>query len=60
MKFDNPVLLALIGLIGCGVIGVVIAHFFSREARLSRKRRRNNYRVVSKARRPMVTLRVWE
>jgi hypothetical protein len=57
MNFDNPVLLAAVGLIVLvamvGVFGL-IAHFFSPEAKLERRRRRNNYRVISKSRRPMV------
>jgi len=58
MNFDNPVLFAAIGLIAL-VAGVAFAgHYFAPEARLERRRRRNNYRVVSKIRRPVVTLSV--
>jgi hypothetical protein len=58
MNFDNPVLLAAIGLITL-VAGIAFAgHYFAPEARLERRRRRNNYRVVSKTRRPAVMLNV--
>jgi hypothetical protein len=56
MSFSSPVLLAAIGLIGLVVLVGVTAHFFSPEAKLERRRRRNNYRVISKAKRPIVTL----
>jgi len=56
MSFDNPVILAAVGLIVLVALVSFAAHFFSPEARLERRRRRNNYRVVSKAKRPIVTL----
>ena len=56
MNFDNPVVLAAIGLIVLVALVGFGAHFFSPEARLERRRRRNNYPVINKARRPMVTL----
>ena len=58
MSFDNPILLGVISLMVLGGITGVVAHFFSPEAKLERRRRRNNYRVVTKARRPMVRLNV--
>jgi len=58
MNLDNPFLLAAIGLIVLVALIGFAAHFFSPEARLERRRRRNNYRVISKTRRPMVTLNV--
>jgi len=58
MTLDNPVLLSAIGLIVLVALIGFAAHFFSPEARLERRRRRNNYRVISKTRRPMVTLNV--
>ena len=58
MNFDSPLLLAAIGLIVLVVVLAFGAHCFSPEARLERRRRRNNYRVISKSRRPMVTLNV--
>jgi len=56
MSFDNPVILAAVGLIVLVALVSFAAHFFSPETRLERRRRRNNYRVVSKAKRPIVTL----
>jgi len=58
MSFDNPVILAAVGLIVLVAIVSLAAHFFSPEATLERRRRRNNCRVVSKSKRPIVTLNV--
>jgi len=58
MNLDNPFLLAAIGLIVLVLIIGFAANYFSPEARLERRRRRNNYRVVSKIRKPMPTLNV--
>jgi len=56
MSFNNPVLLVAVGLIVLVAIVGLIAHFYSPEAKLERRRRRSNYRVVSKTRRPMIKL----
>ena len=56
MSFIKPVLLTVSSLIVLVAIVALIAHFFSPEAKLERRRRRNNYRVISKSRRPMVKL----
>jgi hypothetical protein len=58
MSFDSPILLAALGLIVLIAVIGFSAYFFSPEAKLGRRRRRNNCRVVSKARRPIVTLSV--
>ena len=58
MSLNNPVLLAVAGLIVFAVLCGFLARYFAPEARLERRRRRNSYRVVSKARRPMVRLNV--
>jgi hypothetical protein len=58
MNFDNPFVLAAVGLIVLVAMFGFGAHYFSPEARLERRRRRTNSRVVSKTRRPMVTLSV--
>jgi len=58
MNFDNPVLLGVASLIVFAVLFGFLARYFSPEARLERRRRRNSYRVVSKSRRPMVRLNV--
>ncbi len=58
MSLNNPVLLAVASLIVFAVLFGILARYFSPEARLERRRRRNSYRVVNKARRPMVRLNV--
>ena len=58
MSFDNPAVLSVATLIVVAALVGILSHYFSVEARLGRRRRRNNYRVVSKARRPVVTLNV--
>jgi hypothetical protein len=58
MNLNNPVLLALASLIVFVLLFGFLARYFSPEARLERRRRRNSYRVVSKSRRPMVRLNV--
>jgi hypothetical protein len=58
MNLDNPVVLAVASLIFVASLAGILAHYFSPEARLERRRRRNNCRVISKARRPIVTLSV--
>lgn len=56
MSLNNSVLLAVTSLIVFAVLFGILARYFAPEARLERRRRRNSYRVVSKARRPMVRL----
>jgi len=58
MSLNNPVLVAVMSLIVFAVLFGILARYFSPEARLERRRRRNSYPVVSKARRPMVRLNV--
>ena len=58
MIFGNPIFVAVAGLAVLVAIVGLGAHLFSPEAKLERRRRRNNYRVISKARRPMVRLNV--
>ena len=55
MRFTGWVLAIVALMLGC-VSFVIFRKYFSPEARLDRRRRRNNYRVVSKARRPAVRL----
>jgi hypothetical protein len=55
MRFTNPLLIA-IGLMAMFVLVGFASRFFAPDARLERRRRRNNYRVVSKSKRRMVTL----
>jgi hypothetical protein len=56
MSFDNPVLLAVVGLIVLVALVGFATRFLSPDAKLERRRRRNNYRVISKAKRPVVRL----
>ncbi len=56
MSLSNPVLLVVASLIVFAVLLGFLARYFSPEAKLERRRRRNGYPVVSKARRPMVRL----
>jgi hypothetical protein len=58
MNFNNPVLLAVAILIVLAVLFGILARYFSPESRLERRRRRNSYPIVSKARRPMIRLNV--
>jgi len=58
MNFRNPLVLAPVVLFVLVVMVGFAARFFAPEARLERRRRRNNYRVVSKAKRRTVSLSV--
>ena len=57
MSFNHPLLL-----LGAGFLVAIsiwaVSHHFSRDARLGRRRRRNNARVEPKVKRPMVRLSV--
>jgi len=57
MNFENPIAIIL-GAFFLVVVGGLIASSFSPEARLERRRRKNNARVVSKAGRPTVKFSV--
>ena len=58
MNFDNRIVLVVIG----GVLLIFLAwsavSYFSPEARVERRRRKNNAKVVTRAGRPMVKLSV--
>ena len=58
MSFENPLVWMVGGLILFVIIVVVIAPRFSAEARLERRRRKSNARIVSKAGRPTVKFSV--
>jgi len=58
MDFENPVVWIVLGLIVLGIVVTIIAPRFSTEARLERRRRKNNARVVNKSRRPTVKFSV--
>jgi hypothetical protein len=58
MDFHNPIVWIVGGLIVAGVVIVFIAPRFSAEARLERRRRKSNARIVSKEKRPTVKFSV--
>jgi hypothetical protein len=58
MDFENPVVWIVAGLILLGVAVTFVAPRFSAEARLERRRRKNNARVINKSGRPAVKLSV--
>jgi hypothetical protein len=58
MDFQNPVVWIVIGLIVLGIIVAIIAPRFSSEARLERRRRKSNARIVSKSQRSTVKFSV--
>jgi hypothetical protein len=58
MSFDSSVVFLVISVIAVGVIAGIASRYFSEEARIERRRRRSNYRIVKKARGPSVTLSV--
>jgi hypothetical protein len=55
MNFESPISLIL-GAFFLIVVGRLVATQFSPDAKLERRRRRNNARIVSKAGRPAVKL----
>lgn len=58
MKLDNPVFLVVAGLAAALVVAVALNHFFSRDARIQRRKRKSNARVINKAHRPTVRFSV--
>jgi hypothetical protein len=54
MNFSQPMLWSVVGILVLIVLGGMVAAVFSAGARLERRRRKSNARVVSKANRPMV------
>ena len=58
MIFENPFLLAAIGVAVVAAGYWVMTHFFSAEAKQERRRRRSNARIASTARRPTVRFSV--
>jgi len=57
MNLDHPLLLLGAGFLVALSVWMV-SHHFSRDAKLGRRRRRNNSRVEPKVKRPMVRLSV--
>jgi hypothetical protein len=58
MIFSSPVVLVVVALVGISFLIAMLAHYFSPEARIERRRRRSHSRVVNKTRRPVVSLSV--
>jgi hypothetical protein len=58
MDFENPFLWIALGLIVIGVAVALLAPRFSPEARLERRRRKSNARIVSKSERRSVKFSV--
>ena len=58
MKFETPILIAIIVVAVIIVGGWVAKHFFSDEARWERRRRRSNAPIASKHNRPTVRFSV--
>lgn len=58
MNFENPLLIALV-VVSVVTVGLWIAgHYFSKEAKQDRRRRRNNARISSTAKRPTIKFSV--
>jgi hypothetical protein len=58
MSFENPLVWIVGGLILFVIIVVIVAPRFSAEARLERRRRKSNARIVSKTGKPTVKFSV--
>jgi hypothetical protein len=58
MDVRNPIVWAVGGLVMITAIVFIAAPYFSSKARLERRRRRSNARVVSKSNRPTVKFSV--
>ena len=57
MNFESPLLWLIIGILALIALGFAISRF-SPEAKLERRRRKSNSRIVSKANRPTVKFSV--
>jgi hypothetical protein len=58
MNFDNPMVWVIGGVAILLLLAALLKHFFSEEARIQRRKRKSNARVVSKSRRPTVKFSV--
>ena len=58
MDFENPIVWILGGLALVVIVVLFVAPRLSKEARLERRRRKSNARVVSKSRQPSVRFSV--
>ena len=58
MDFGNPVVWMIIGLVVTALVVVLVAPRFSSAARVERRRRKSNARLVSKSAKPTVKFSV--
>jgi len=58
MDFTNPILWLAAGLIVVAILAVFVAPRFTAKARLERRRRKSNARIVNKSDRPTVKFSV--
>ena len=58
MDFQNPIVWIVGGLVLVAVILLFVAPRLSKEARLERRRRKSNARIISKSQRPTVKFSV--
>jgi hypothetical protein len=58
MNFENPIVWMAAGVSALLIVAVLVRTFFSEEARIERRRRKSNARIVNKARRPAVKFSV--
>ena len=58
MDFQNPIVWIVAGLVLVAIILLFVVPRLSKEARLERRRRKSNARIVSKSQRPTVKFSV--
>lgn len=58
MDFQNPIVWIVAGLVLVAIILLFVVPRLSKEARLERRRRKSNARIVSKSQRPAVKFSV--
>jgi hypothetical protein len=58
MNLSSSTIWTIVGLIALGLVVTVLVPYLSKEARIERRRRKNNSPVVSKVSRPMVKFSV--
>ena len=58
MDFGNPVVWMIVGLVVTALVVVLVAPRFSSAARVERRRRKSNARIVSKSAKPTVKFSV--
>lgn len=58
MNFQDPLVLVVSGIAAVLILAILFSRFFSEEARIERRRRKSNSRIVSKSNRPTVKFSV--